>query len=161
ALGSATARFDDVEQAAALRGAPVRDAGQRDHDGAPLGERVALVAAQTLARVAFAAEQSGGFLAGAREHLAAQAAAAPQAVGRVQTDGPHAAVGKARLVVKLQHHGGESELAQGARARAIGGALGHALLLAQRQRTRLPIARAKAELVIEPPRARLDGLLVV
>jgi hypothetical protein len=78
----------------------------------------------------------------------------------VRTDGPHAAVGK-RLVVKLQHHGGESELAQGAPARAIGGALGHALLLAQRQRARLAIARAKAELVIEPPRARLDGLLVV
>src|SRR5262245_46653566 len=97
-----------------------------------------------------------------RKPLAAQAAAAlAQAMGRVQTDGPHAAVGKARLVVKLQHHGGESQLAQGARARAIGGALGHALLLAQRQRARLPIARAKAELVIEPPRARLDGLLVV
>src|SRR5262249_58083530 len=35
------------------------------------------------------------------------------------------------------------------------------LLLAQRQPARLPITRAKAELVIEPPRARLDGLLVV
>src|SRR5215471_14457994 len=98
ALGSATARFDDVEQAAALRGAPVRDAGERDHDGAPLGERVALVPAQALARVALAAEQSGGFVAGAREPLAAQAAAAlPQAMGRVQTHEPHAAVGKARL----------------------------------------------------------------
>src|SRR6516162_11022827 len=76
ALGAATARFDDVEQAAAMRGAPVRDAGERDHDGAPLGERVALVGAQALARVALAAEQSGGFLAGAREPLAAQATTA-------------------------------------------------------------------------------------
>src|SRR5262245_52646329 len=106
----------------------MRDARERDHDGAPLGERVALVAAQALARVALAAEQSGGFLAGACEPLAAQAASAlAQAMGRVQTDEPHAAVWKARLVVKLQHHGGEGELAQGARARAIGGALGHAL----------------------------------
>src|SRR5262249_42753135 len=104
-------------------------------------ERVALVAAQALARVALAAEQSGGFLAGAREPLAAQAATAlAQAMGRVQADEPHAAVGKARLVVKLQPHGGGSEFAQGARARAIGGALGHALLLAQRQPPRLPIA---------------------
>jgi hypothetical protein len=54
----------------------VRDAGERDHGGAPLGERVALVAVQALARVALAAEQSGGFLAGAREPLAAQTAAA-------------------------------------------------------------------------------------
>ena len=76
ALGSATTRFDDIEQAAALRAATVRDAGERDHDGAPLGERVALVAAQALARVALAPEQSGGFLAGACEPLAAQAAAA-------------------------------------------------------------------------------------
>jgi hypothetical protein len=66
------------------------------------------------------AEQSGRFLAGAREPLAAQAAAAlAQATGRVQTNARHAAVGKARLVVKLQHHGEESELAQGARARGL------------------------------------------
>src|SRR5215471_20843942 len=82
-------------------------------------------------------------------------------MGRVPTDEPSAAVGKAWLVEKLQHHGGDSELAQGARARAIGGALGHALSLVQRQRAHLPIAWAKAELVIEPPRARLDSLLVV
>src|SRR5262249_40262786 len=122
----------------------------------------ALVAAQALARVALAAEQNGGFLAGACEPLAAQATAAlAQALGRLQTDRPHAAVRKAWLVVKLQHHGEGSQLAQGAPARGIGGAPGRALLLAQRRRARLPIARAKAELVIEPPRARLDGLLVV
>src|SRR6185436_7146968 len=49
----------------------------------------------------------------------------------------------------------------GARARAIRDALGHAVLLAQCQRARLSTARAKAELVIEPPSARCDGLLVI
>ncbi len=140
----------------------MRDSGERDHNGAPLGERVALVPAQALAHVALAPEQSSGFLAGACEPLAAHAATAfAQAMGRVQTDGPHAAVGKAWSVIKLQYHGGESELAQCARARAIRGALAHAVLLAQCQRACLSTARAKAELVIEPPSARLDGLLVV